>query len=87
MVIKAGNNVIAHVGKIILTGVIVSDLEQDCLSIASLDADIFIPIDCCEDVRLCSGIELCKRTRLQHLNATRLKESNFIVGGKVLGNL
>lgn len=86
MVIKAGNNVIAHVGKIILTGVIVNDLEQDCLSIASLDADICIPIDCCEDVRLCSGIELCKRTRLQHFNATRLKESNFIVGGKVLVN-
>lgn len=69
---KIGSSVEVEVDNILATGIVVHDTEQNCMSAASLDADILIPLSCCNSVRVCSGIELCTRTFLHRENAYRI---------------
>lgn len=69
---KVGMHVIATVGNILVDGIIVEDKEQNCLSIASVDADILIPINYCEELEQATDLDLCHRNSTQNYNALRI---------------
>lgn len=76
---KAGDNVVAHVGKLRVQGIVVEDKEQNCLSVRSIDADIMIPITCCKFVRPCTLIERNRRTPYEKNNIWRIRlETHYI---------
>lgn len=70
---KVGNNVVAHVGKLRIQGIVVKDKEQNCLSVRSIDADIMIPITYCNFVRPCTLIERIRRTPFERRNLCRIR--------------
>ena len=72
MLYRLGMRVTAMIGNIIALGIIVNDYEQDCLSIASVDADILIPISCCMSIIETPVGDICRMSQTQINNATRI---------------
>lgn len=70
---RAGDNVVAHVGKLRIQGIVVEDKEQNCISVRSIDADIMIPITYCNFVRPCTLIERLRRTPYEKKNLLRIR--------------
>jgi len=71
---KEKQNVKALVGNILVEGVIIYDSVRDCLSIASIDADILVPLFYCYQIRKCTRKDIKSRTPEQKVRVNLIKE-------------